>query len=67
MPAPPSHTRCSFPTSFTLPIHRPPDIDLNETLDTFDLLAFVNRFNAGNLRADLDGDGVLTIGDFLAF
>lgn len=54
-------------TNFTLPTDCPPDIDLNETLDTFDFLAFVNRFNAGDLRADLDGDGELTITDFIAF
>jgi hypothetical protein len=54
-------------TNFTLPTTCPPDIDLNERLDTFDFLAFTNRFHAGDPRADLDGDGVLTIADFLAF
>ncbi len=59
--------RVAIITGFTLPTDCPPDIDLNETLDTFDFLAFVNRFNAGDLRADLDGDGELTITDFIAF
>lgn len=54
-------------TNFTLPTNCPPDVDLNETLDAFDFLAFVNRFNAGDLRSDLDGDGTLTIADFIAF
>lgn len=54
-------------TNFTLPTDCPADIDLNEQLDTFDFLAFMNRFNEGDLRADLDGDGALTIADFLAF
>lgn len=60
-------TRAALITNFTLPTDCPPDIDLNERLDTFDFLAFVNRFNGGDLRADLDGDGALTIADFLAF
>lgn len=54
-------------TNFTLPTDCPPDIDLNERLDTFDFLAFLNRFNEGDLRADFDGDGQLTIADLLAF
>lgn len=54
-------------TNFSLPTNCPPDIDLNEQLDTFDFMAFINRFNSGDPRADLDGDGVLTIGDFLAY
>ena len=54
-------------TNFSLPTNCPPDIDLNEKLDTFDFMAFINRFNSGDPRADLDGDGVLTIGDFLAY
>lgn len=54
-------------TNFSLPTNCPPDIDLNEQLDIFDFMAFINRFNSGDPRADLDGDGVLTIGDFLAY
>jgi hypothetical protein len=36
-------------------------------LDIFDFLAFGNFFDAGDPRADFDGDGVLDIFDFLAF
>lgn len=54
-------------TGFRLPSGCLPDIDLNEALDAFDYLAFINRFNAGDARADVDGDGALTLADFLAF
>lgn len=64
---PNSPARAALITNFTLPTNCPPDIDLNETLDTFDFLAFANRFNAGDLRADLDDDGELTIADFIAY
>lgn len=60
-------SRSALITNFTLPTDCPADIDLNERLDTFDFLAFLNRFNEGDLRADIDGDGALTIADFLAF
>lgn len=59
--------RAALITNFTLPTTCPADIDLNERLDTFDFLAFLNRFNEGDLRADFDADGQLTIADFLAF
>jgi hypothetical protein len=43
------------------------DLNLDGSLDLFDLLEFQNAFDAGNLVADFDGDGVLTIFDFLGF
>ncbi|UYV12042.1 MAG: hypothetical protein NCW75_12145 [Phycisphaera sp.] len=43
------------------------DLNLDGSLDLFDLLEFQNAFDVNNLVADFDGDGVLTIFDFLAF
>lgn len=43
------------------------DLNLDGSLDLFDLLEFQNAFDVDNLVADFDGDGVLTIFDFLAF
>ena len=43
------------------------DLNLDGSLDLFDLLEFQNTFDLGNLVADFDGDGVLTIFDFLEF
>ncbi|MEO1278089.1 MAG: GC-type dockerin domain-anchored protein [Planctomycetota bacterium] len=60
-------TRAALITNFSLPANCLPDIDLNETLDAFDFLAFLDRFAEGDLRADLDGDGELTGADLVAF
>lgn len=43
------------------------DWDQNCVYDLFDFLAFVNDFNAGESRADVNGDGALDLFDFLEF
>jgi hypothetical protein len=41
--------------------------DANNTLDLFDFLCFVNKFNAGEDYADFDGNANYDLFDFLAF
>jgi len=44
-----------------------PDFTGDGTLDLFDFLAYVNAFNAGDVKADCDGAGGLDLFDFLCF
>ena len=44
-----------------------PDLNGDGTLALFDFLAFVNLFNAGDVKADCDGSGALDLFDFLCF
>ena len=43
------------------------DYQYNRVVDTVDQVFFNFLFGAGSLRADLDGDGLLTAGDVAAF
>jgi hypothetical protein len=43
------------------------DFDASGTLDLFDFLAFVNAYNAGEPRANCDGDEGYSLFDFLCF
>jgi hypothetical protein len=44
-----------------------PDFTGDGLLDLFDFLAYVNAFNAGDMKADCTGGGVLDLFDFLCF
>jgi photosystem II stability/assembly factor-like uncharacterized protein len=44
-----------------------PDLNGDGQLDLFDFLEYVNRFNAGDIRADCTGDQVLDLFDFLCY
>jgi hypothetical protein len=44
-----------------------PDFTGDGTLDLFDFLEYVNRFNAGDMTADCTGDQVLDLFDFLCY
>ena len=52
---------------------RPGDVpciaDFNDDgiVNTLDFLAFLNAYNAGDMRADVNGDGILNTLDFLVF
>jgi len=43
------------------------DIDMDDDLDVFDVFAFLDAFNAGDLAADFTGDGSLDIFDVFGF
>lgn len=43
------------------------DVDDSGVIDVFDVLAYLNAFQAGDPLADVDGDGEFTVFDFLTF
>ncbi|MCA9303261.1 MAG: hypothetical protein KC996_03980 [Phycisphaerales bacterium] len=53
--------------SFTLAAPCEADITGNGELDIFDVFAFLNLFNSGDLDVDYTGDGVLDIFDVFAY
>jgi len=50
-------------TVYLEPVRSLADYDQDGSADFFDLTEFSNDFSAGNLRADLNGDGILDQGD----
>ncbi|MEL6330710.1 MAG: DVUA0089 family protein [Planctomycetota bacterium] len=63
-------TSNQWSTQLTQIIFEPPfetDVDLSGGVDVFDLLELLRRFDAGDIRADVDANGVLTQDDIEAY